>query len=459
MDRSNFRDLRKLWNNSFKLEYPAYPYFTSIYNKAADCTDCSPIALNWNDFLNYFHGGMLTALKPQTELFARGHEIIEQVLAGDETFPREFDKVHQEMVDAFQVQKKIFHDYRTKDFLEVFVQTHRALSHPGGLLFQIDYALEEYLRDKIEEDPYIGNSMKEHMFGNQSSFILKAKKYLHELADSHSDDLDSVRKSFELQYGWCLNSYLGKHWITDTDIRKMLSEPIVGSSEKSKGLPAGILFYKPLIHLAQSCVTFKDDKKRLQLIAIDGMDIYLRELCDENKWIFEEMRWLSFDEIRFLLAGESSWLDKARQYAALSERVGVMNHHGYTDVPKEIWNEAIQNYYQRNSSQELKGMSAMKGKCSGRVKIVLSPKIEGAKFEEGDILVTSMTKPEFAPLLQKAKAFITDQGGVACHAAIVARELGKPCIIGTKIATKVLKDGDLVEVDAERGVVTIIKKV
>jgi pyruvate,water dikinase len=60
--------------------------------------------------------------------------------------------------------------------------------------------------------------------------------------------------------------------------------------------------------------------------------------------------------------------------------------------------------------------------------------------------------------MKKAIAFITDEGGITCHAAIIARELKKPCIIGTKIATKVLKDGDLVEVDANKGVVKIIKK-
>ena len=64
-----------------------------------------------------------------------------------------------------------------------------------------------------------------------------------------------------------------------------------------------------------------------------------------------------------------------------------------------------------------------------------------------------MTRPEYLPLMEKAAAFITDAGGVLSHAAIVAREMKKPCIIGTKIATKILKDGDLVEVDAERGTI------
>ncbi len=68
-----------------------------------------------------------------------------------------------------------------------------------------------------------------------------------------------------------------------------------------------------------------------------------------------------------------------------------------------------------------------------------------------------MTHPDDGPLISKAAAVVTDEGGVLCHAAIVARELKKPCIIGTKIATKVLKDGDTVEVDAEKGIVRKIK--
>ena len=62
------------------------------------------------------------------------------------------------------------------------------------------------------------------------------------------------------------------------------------------------------------------------------------------------------------------------------------------------------------------------------------------------------------PAIQKAKAIITNEGGITCHAAVISRELGIPCIVGTKIATKVLKDGDLVKVDANKGIVKVIKK-
>lgn len=112
-----------------------------------------------------------------------------------------------------------------------------------------------------------------------------------------------------------------------------------------------------------------------------------------------------------------------------------------------------------------KGISLIRGHLTykvkklivGRVKIVEN-KEELSKISKGDIIVSPMTTPEYAPIFKKVSAIVTDEGGITCHAAIVSRELKIPCIIGTKIATKVLKDGDLVEVDAEKGMITIIKK-
>ena len=68
-----------------------------------------------------------------------------------------------------------------------------------------------------------------------------------------------------------------------------------------------------------------------------------------------------------------------------------------------------------------------------------------------------MTTTNMNPLISKVKAIVTNEGGILCHAAIIAREFKKPCIVGTKIATQVLHDGDLVEVDANKGIVKIIK--
>lgn len=103
----------------------------------------------------------------------------------------------------------------------------------------------------------------------------------------------------------------------------------------------------------------------------------------------------------------------------------------------------------------VKGMCAYQGKVIGKVRIVTDPEMKN--FEDGGILVTGMTRPEFIVLMEKSAAVVTDAGGLLCHAAIVARELKKPTVIGTEKATKVFKDGDLVEVDAEKGIVRKIR--
>lgn len=108
--------------------------------------------------------------------------------------------------------------------------------------------------------------------------------------------------------------------------------------------------------------------------------------------------------------------------------------------------------------QELSGQAACLGKARGLVRIINSV-ADMAKMNKGDILVSIATNPDIVPAMKKAAAIVTEQGGITSHAAIVSREFNTPCIIGTKIATKVLHDGDLVEVDAGKGIVKIIKSV
>ncbi len=100
----------------------------------------------------------------------------------------------------------------------------------------------------------------------------------------------------------------------------------------------------------------------------------------------------------------------------------------------------------------LKGLGASPGIATGKVKVIFGEE-EISKVEEGDILVTTMTTPDMVPAMKRAAAIVTDEGGMTCHAAIVSRELGVPAIVGTKTATKVLKDGMIVTVDGEKGIV------
>ncbi len=123
--------------------------------------------------------------------------------------------------------------------------------------------------------------------------------------------------------------------------------------------------------------------------------------------------------------------------------------------------EKLLNYLEKKSSHlqghdEDKGKCASPGKVSGRVKIVITPD-QNDKVGEGDILICHATTVDYLPAMKKAAAFITEVGSLTCHAAVVAREFGVPCVVSLKNATKNFKDNDLIEVDADNGVVKKIK--
>ena len=100
----------------------------------------------------------------------------------------------------------------------------------------------------------------------------------------------------------------------------------------------------------------------------------------------------------------------------------------------------------------VRGLAASTGRASGRVRVLLSPE-DGAQLQTGEVLVAPMTSPDWVPAMRRAAALITDGGGITCHAAIISRELGVPCVVGTRTATTSLRDGELVTVDGRAGVV------
>ena len=107
---------------------------------------------------------------------------------------------------------------------------------------------------------------------------------------------------------------------------------------------------------------------------------------------------------------------------------------------------------QGSSPALLEGLGASPGAASGKVRILKSVK-EIGKIRVGEVLVAQMTNPDFVPAMKKACAIVTDQGGRTSHAAIVSRELGIPCVVGTSLATKILKNGEIISVDGTSGLI------
>ena len=182
----------------------------------------------------------------------------------------------------------------------------------------------------------------------------------------------------------------------------------------------------------------------------------LEEAAKRLDLTFTQIRYLKNDELINALKG------KELKKEELDKRVNLSTLIVKPDKEEILFDKAAENYVKdifteiKEQINELKGMPACKGKASGSVRIINTIK-DLDKMQQGDILFSICTNPDLVPAMKKASAIVTDVGGISCHAAIVSREMGTPCVIGTKLATKAFKDGDLVEVDANQGIIRRIK--
>lgn len=198
-------------------------------------------------------------------------------------------------------------------------------------------------------------------------------------------------------------------------------------------------------------------RRYAQIYAIYRMQFILDEIVKRLKITKAQIRLMIKDEIYQAL------IKKKINRSDLKKRLRFCVYYVEKDFEKVYTNPQAQKLASQiklkvNVDQtEIKGQTGCIGKATGKVKIILRPK-DMVKMQKGDILVSIATDPDIVPAMKKASAIVTEQGGITSHAAIVSREMNIPCVIGTKIATKVLKDGDLIEVDANKGIVKILNK-
>lgn len=231
--------------------------------------------------------------------------------------------------------------------------------------------------------------------------------------------LEAVQYAEKLYPLFAVSYFVSNLWIDEIEENK---EKIVKLCKKYRELSDGFL-----IKLDQFVVNYLKQQQLSPFITL--------EVLDKPKNATKKIEWMKngyiFSKGKFLNISWGKFLKK--------------NGFLYTEEALPTTTDIIQ------------GNTAFLGFARGAAKIIFSP-LDFKKIEEGDILISPMTQPTFTLILSKIAAIVTDEGGITCHAAIVSRELGIPCVIGTEIATKVLRDGDMVEVDATHGKVTIIKK-
>ena len=207
------------------------------------------------------------------------------------------------------------------------------------------------------------------------------------------------------------------------------------------------------LHFFQKLTFWREHRKKVNMMGCYIMHRFLQAVQERTNIPKEHLEYLNFDEMEPLLRGKISAETLCHRY---EHNVLIsIKQNGYTIITgteaKKI-KDQLEERIPTAVGGQIRGKTANWGKVQGRVKIIIDRK-DFETFKEGDILVAGMTRPEHVPLMKKAAAIVTNEGGITCHAAIMSRELGKPCIIGTKVATEVLKNGDLVEVNANHGVV------
>jgi phosphoenolpyruvate synthase/pyruvate phosphate dikinase len=217
---------------------------------------------------------------------------------------------------------------------------------------------------------------------------------------------------------------------------------------------------KHIFEILSSLSYTKDLRNATDDFAHYCLDNFFREIARRHRLDKTEVRYLWPEELENLIRGvkfySRAYIQEKIKHCAVVIKSGRIKYFVGSESEKEI-DKIINLKDIDNEMSEFHGMCASSGKVLGRVKI-LESYAQVDKVQDEDILVTNMTSPRYMAAILRAGAIVTDEGGLTCHAAIIARELKKPCIIGTKIATKVLKDGDFVEVDANKGVVKIIKR-
>lgn len=302
-------------------------------------------------------------------------------------------------------------------------------------------------------------------------YLARSQKNFSQRLKEHSD-----------KYFWIRNNYQRAIYLSEDHFLALVKEEIDKHSQKEirnelqkiernwhnlkkkkKIIRNKIKLEKELDSLARLTGVlgwWQDQRKEMALRAAYYLDLLLKEIARRAKYSLEEVEYFLPQEIKdFLLRNKLPDKEILRKRSKLS--IFVVRPDKEMMVTRERARKiyTILEKQRKFVSKILKGIVASQGKYGkkirGRIKVILDPTTKDLR--KGEILVTSMTRPEFTPLMKKAKALITNEGGLLSHAAIVSRELNLPCLIGTRQATEVLKDGDLVEVDAEKGIVKKIK--
>lgn len=375
------------------------------------------------------------------------------------------ERAMKNLLRTSKIIKKSPLDISDKGQLKLLRAYKKAFHGFSPYLFSV-FPIENVLTDKLQMEVKKNN---EHFrilttVQRDSDFYLEQKDLLELLIEKKQGK--DIEEELELHvnlfgYMGLTNDFTSKPWDVNhfkgffkdfKDPQKDLDKFV---ESRKKEIATYKIFIKHLprkiVNLAetlQAYMWFRNKRISVLKIAQNNIKSLLIEISDRFGLSFEDLIWYKVVEIeRLLERGIKTDITKRKQYIRAELADGKLSY--YEKEKKQV--------SLKKKITQIKGTVASIGKAQGVARVLFSP-AEIDKVKEGDILVTSMTTPDFVIAMRRAAAIVTDEGGVLCHAAIVSREFGIPCITGTQIATQVLKDGDRVLVDAEKGIISILKQ-
>lgn len=501
--------------------YPMVVADATNVKRANDFLKTIGIKNRFSKTLAIYDNGFASIWFPQNEFYRISREVVEKLVKNPvwgEIYNREVIKRSEEVFGKVKKLSLInLASLSNKKLYKLFVEHFSLLEYAHILhwfVSALDYGenlfskyLMNYIKNRIKNSKYsLGDAFAILTTPTEESMTIKEYKSLLEILDYilQKNKLKNYFKKTETKilaerlkdvdrklnteldkhtknYGWLGYGTVGPNWgkeyfinILSSLIRqkarpaKLLKKVEIdrnGLIQKQQELIKGLKIeplHQKVFEVARGLIFGKGLRK--------DKTIFFYLSATEN--LFREIGrryFLSLQQVRFLYPHEVKDLLLRNKFSAavLNERYKFSVYYSIGEGEKDVLLEGEKakkflksfNFTQEKTEdiKLLQGDCAGPGRVRGEVAIINTVQ-DMEKMRKGMILVSTATSPDLVPAIKKAAAIITDAGGITCHAAIISRELGIPCVTGTKIATRALKDNDLVEVDATHGKVIIIKK-
>ena len=331
----------------------------------------------------------------------------------------------------------------------------------GGFTFIYEAYLAEALiislKDKIKNPEDFVFSYMDSKNKKYVSYMIEYEKALLNLSKKPSEkSMKSILKDFyyiksNYHDSKILNDRIIKHDLQHLHEKKPRSHRRFSEGQIKSELRQLPRRTRVMLEIVALTLPLRDMRKRInqtgQFILFRFFDEALKGKGIEKKRnLFLRMFWFEFEDL-IKNPGNLEKKLKKRKAATL-----------YYGNEKALYLTGIAVKKRKPAKNDvLKGVIASKGMADGIARIIMGQK-DFWKFEKGDILISEATRPEFVPIMKKAAAVVTEEGGITSHAAIISRELKIPCIVGVSHITSILKDCDLVEVDANNGIIKKLRK-